>query len=316
MQKLRLTSPAFVYLERAFKNWLDVVGYAPSTVYNLPLHVREFCAWLEDRGYTQPKQIDTTLMKAYFEQLSVRSNQRKTGGLSPAHLNKHLQALERFADYLRQACNLNLPNLNIKREPTEQHIAHILTPEQINSLYQTTYDHEHTDGALAIRDRAILSVFYACGLRRNEGYHLDIQDVDLERRVIHVRKGKNHKQRLVPFNHATANHLTDYRYEARSNILRFTHKNIPAFFVTERGTRLQSQSMAIRLKKMQYRSEDDQLQTQCIHLHLLRHSIATHLLQRGLKLEQIARFLGHSTLEATQIYTTPEGKLTEQKANA
>lgn len=311
MQKCLLKSSAFIYLEKAFKDWLDVLGYAHSTIYNLPLHAREFFHWLECRGYTQINQIDTKLMKQYFEQLSVRSNERRIGGLSSAHLNKHIQALERLSDYLRQACNITLPALDLKREQIDHEIKNVLTTEQVKALYEVTYEYEHTDGALAIRDRAILSVFYACGLRRNEGYNLDIKDVDLERRIIHVRKGKNQKQRLVPFNHTTAKHLAYYRFEARSNILRFTSKNVPAFFVTERGTRMQAQSIALRLRKLQQRTDDPDLKTTSVHLHLLRHSIATHLLQKGLKIEQISRFLGHSTLEATQIYTVPASQLNE-----
>jgi len=199
-----------------------------------------------------------------------------------------------------------LPALPIRREQTEQEIKHILTPEQIQILIQTTYD-DH--GPLAIRDRAILAIFYACGLRRNEGYHLNLSDIDLDRRVIHVRKGKNHKQRLVPFNHHSAQLLENYRLEGRSAILCGAASNQPAFFVTARGTRLQSQSIALRLRRMQQRTNDEQIQAIPIHLHLLRHSIATHLLQRGLKMEQIAQFLGHSTLEATQIYTIPASQL-------
>lgn len=303
MKKLPLTSSAFIYLEQAFKEWLDILGYAPSTVYYLPLHVREFFYWLEQKGHSQVNHIDIKQIRAYYTHLSTRGNQRKIGGLSSAHLNKHLQALDRFCDYLRQAGKINLPKLSIHREDIEQSIIHILTPEQIKLLYQATFDYQHKDGALAIRDRAMLAVFYGCGLRRNEGYHLDLEDVDLERRVIHVRKGKNYQQRFVPFNHTIARYLSDYRFEARPKLLYRTQQATPAYFVTERGSRMHSASMANRLNTLQQRTDDPDLKAIPIHLHLLRHSIATHLLQQGMKLEQIAKFLGHQTLEATQIYT-------------
>lgn len=298
-------------MEKSFKEWLDILGYAPSTVYNLPSHVREFFHWLEQQGCSQIQQIDTQMIKKYYDHLTTRANLRRGGGLSAAHLNKHLQALDRLCDYLRQAGKINLPKLTIKREQSTQKITHILTTEQINDLYQTTFQHQRTDGPLAFRDRAMLAIFYGCGLRRNEGYHLNVNDIDLDRRVVHVRKGKNHQQRFVPFNAAIAKYLTEYRYEARPRLLFGTASLTPAFFVTRQCRRMDSQSMAIRLRIMQQRTDNADLKILKIHLHLLRHSIATHLLQSGLSLEKIARFLGHRSLESTQIYT----HLTAEKAD-
>lgn len=76
-----------------------------------------------------------------------------------------------------------------------------------------------------------------------------------------------------------------------------------AFFIGQRGVRMQTQSMALRLKLLQQRTDNIELQNKNVRLHVLRHSIATHFMQNGMSLEKIARFLGHASLESTQVYT-------------
>jgi integrase/recombinase XerD len=147
----------------------------------------------------------------------------------------------------------------------------------------------------------MLTVFYGCGLRRNEGYNLDLSDVNLDKQLLYVRKGKNYKERMVPFNRTNAKYIEDYIYDWRPQIT--ASKKEGAFFISQRGTRMDTQSMAIRLKLLQQRTNNIHLQQKNVRLHVLRHSIATHLLQNGMSLEKIARFLGHSSLESTQVYT-------------
>ncbi len=86
------------------------------------------------------------------------------------------------------------------------------------------------------------------------------------------------------------------------------------FLISQRGVRMNTQSMALRLKLLQQRTDDITLQQKNVRLHVLRHSIATHLLQNGMELDKIARFLGHSSLESTQIYTHLVQKDNEQTA--
>ena len=83
----------------------------------------------------------------------------------------------------------------------------------------------------------------------------------------------------------------------------FTRKRNNAFFISQKGNRMNAQSMAIRLKLLQQRTNDYGLQEKNVRLHVLRHSIATHLLQNGMSLEKISKFLGHNSLESTQVYT-------------
>lgn len=304
MKNLPIKSENFQYVEKSFKEWLDILGYAPSTVYGLPNHIRELFYWLEnEKELTQINQIDKSLIQEYYEQLKTRGNTRRGGGLSNAYLNKHLQALYKFSEYLRQSGRLVLPYLNIEWETDDTKVIHWLTQEEIKELYKMTqgFNENTRFESFNARDRAILTIFYGCGLRRNEGYHLDLSDINFDRQILHVRKGKAYKERFVPFNKTNSQYLQEYVYDARPQLVKDGKQN--AFFISQRGVRMQAQTMALRLKILQQRSTNIELQEKDVRLHVLRHSIATHLLQNGMPLEKIGRFLGHASLESTQVYT-------------
>lgn len=304
MKNLPIKSENFQYVEKSFKEWLHILGYAPSTVYGLPNHIRELFHWLEnEKEQTQINQITKEIIQEYYEQLKTRGNQRRGGGLSNAYLNKHLQALYKFSEYLRQSGRLVLPYLNIEWETDDTKVIHWLTQEEIKELYKVTQGfNEHTRfESFNARDRAILTIFYGCGLRRNEGYHLDLSDINFDRQILHVRKGKAYKERFVPFNKTNSQYLQEYVYDARPQLVKDGKQN--AFFISQRGIRMHAQTMALRLKILQQRSTNIELQEKDVRLHVLRHSIATHLLQNGMPLEKIGRFLGHASLESTQVYT-------------
>lgn len=309
MKKLPIQSPHYKYIIQSFREWLDVLGYAGSTVYGMPHYIQEFLHYLEQNGKTQINQIENKYIKEYYRELKTRSNTRQGGGLSNSYLNKHLQALQKFSDYLRQSGRLQIPKLYIPTEEDDHQIKDILTQEEIQQLYKatTTYPEAHQNfapwmyEALALRDKAMLTIFYGCGLRRTEAVSLDINDMHTDKQYIHVRKGKNYKERIVPINTTGLTHLQNYLYESRPRFLR--NEKEEAFFISQRGKRINGQSMLLRVKLLIQRVDNTELQQKEIGLHTLRHSIATHLLQNGMKLEAIAKFLGHSSLESTQIYT-------------
>lgn len=309
MKQLPLTSPHYKYILKSFKEWLDVLGYAETTVYSMPNYIREFLHYMEQQNKTQVSNIENKYIKEYYRQLKQRGNTRQGGGLSNSYLNKHLQAIQKFSDYLRQSGRLLIPKLYIPTEQDDHRIKDVLTQEEIKELYKaTTLYPEGTERiahwmyeALALRDKAMLTIFYACGLRRNEAVHLDISDIQAEKQYIYVKRGKNYKERFVPINKTGITHLQNYLYESRPRFLRVEKEE--AFFISQRGKRINGQSMLLRLKILILRTNNTALQQKEIGLHTLRHSIATHLLQNGMKLESIAKFLGHSSLESTQIYT-------------
>ena len=324
MKNLPLKNPSFRYLEKSFREWLDVLGYAPVSVYNMPNQVRELLYYLEGKGIDNIKDLDNKHIKAYYEQLKERSNMRRGGGLSNNHLNKHIQSLRKFTDYLRQVGRLTLSELPIRNEEEDKKAIEVLTEEEIQLLFKTTYRMpdsmpnlpNRTVEALQFRDRAMLAIFYGCGLRRNEGVNVDVSDINFDRGIVHVRKGKNYKERFVPISRASLQYLQEYIYDHRPELLQ--DRKSDALFLTYYSRRVNGQTLLLRLKYLQHLtgSEDPDgsgraLKEKEIGLHTLRHSIATHLLQAGMKLENIARLLGHSSLESTQIYTHLAG--VEQK---
>ena len=312
MKNLPLDNASYRYLEQSFRDWLDVLGYSKSTVYNLPNHIRELLHYLETQDVTNIKDLRGIHIEQFYQKLKERGSQTRGGGLSNAHLNKHIQAIRKFTEYLAKVGRLDIPQIKLKDEPQESKLIY-LTEEEIQRLFKATYYPQEKPSlsevvyqAMQSRDRAMLSIFYGCGLRRNEGANLDVSDIDFDRALLHVRKGKNLKKRFVPISKTSLKHLTEYIYDHRPELT--VGNRAGALFIGSRGQRrLQGQSLNNRLKVLQYQTGDLDLNEKEIGLHTLRHSIATHLLAAGMKLESISRFLGHSNLESTQIYTHLEG---------
>ena len=313
MKKLKLQNKGFKQLLLSFKDWLDILGYAESTVYYLPNHLQEFFYYLECHGHTDLRNITTKTIKEYYQELQQRANERHCGSLSKSYLNKHQQALKKFSDYLKQHNAKSSLSVHLKSEkqPTEEKL-NILTQSEIKELFKAT-EFSHSENRFRYRDKAILAILYSCGLRRTEAVSLDIKDVFFDKERVFVRKGKNYKERFVPINKKNAEILEDYIYEARPQ---FYQSNLSeALFVNKNGTRMQGMSFANRLKVIVAATNNKNIVEKHITLHILRHSIATHLLQQEVPLESIKTFLGHSSLESTQIYTHLVENLDSQEKN-
>jgi integrase/recombinase XerD len=231
---------------------------------------------------------------SYFKD---RPNQRKAGGLSISHVNKQIDTLQKFFKYLKatKQAELNITLKLIKEEERTERT--VLSKEEIQQLYQAT-----DNSPIGMRDRAMIAIYYGCGIRKSEGIALEVADILFERRLLYVRKAKNGYERYVPINLKCLQDLEIYIYTARPLLLDETTKT-EALFISERGKEMQGQSLICRLKSLQEKTGNPELQNKSFGLHALRHSIATHLLQAGMELENIALFLGHKTLDSTQLYT-------------
>lgn len=300
MKKLKLQNEVFKMFVANYKEWLDILGYAESTVYQLPIHLQEFFYYTEQHHIKTLTEITPKTIKDYYKELKERANQRTSGSLSKSYLNKHQQALKKFKEYL-QNHNYKDFNIHLKSEtnPTEEKL-NILTQEEAKALFKAT-EFSHSESRFRLRDKAILAILYSCGLRRNEAVHLDISDIFFDKERVYVRKGKNYKERFVPINRKNAEILEDYIYEARPEF--YQAKESEALFINHHGTRMQGMTFANRLKVIVASTNNKTILDKHITLHILRHSIATHLLQKEVPLESIKTFLGHSSLESTQIYT-------------
>jgi site-specific recombinase XerD len=168
-----------------------------------------------------------------------------------------------------------------------------LTTREIQQMYEVT-----TDNVLGMRDRVMLAVYYGCGLRLSEGIHLELKDVMRDRQILHVRKGKHYKERLVPMSARTLQMITLYIDVGRPQLMQ-QHVTDRLFIDANKGRPMQRQSLYIRIKALARKAKVNKK----VGTHTLRHSIATHLLQSGMRLEQIQQFLGHANMDSTQIYT-------------
>jgi integrase/recombinase XerD len=303
MKNLVLKNPSYEYLERGFAEWLDILGYCEMSVKNMPSIIREFLFFMESQPIGSIHELRQQHIKKYYSHVSSRANLRRGGGLSNNYLNKHLQAIEKFLEYLRHRGMQNVPTVGIKLEKLNTKEIIPLTEEEIKHLFNVTNREAENEiqEAINARDKAMLVVYYSCGLRRNEGSNLDLEDINLDSRIVHVRKGKNYKERFVPLNKTNAQYLQQYIYDYRPLLVK--RKSESAFFIGKTGDKMTGGGLYLRLKLLQLQTDDIALQQKVIGLHTLRHSIATHLLAAGMQIEKLSRFLGHRSLESTQIYT-------------
>ncbi len=245
----------------------------------------------------------------FIRYIKIRHNQTFGGSLSASTINKIIQSVNTFVGYLNQTNRYTLDFLSKYMEnDIDERI--ILTIEEIKELYEATYTTGRENAAaMGQRDRVIIAIFYGCGLRKGEGNQLNINDIDILKRLVFVRKAKGNKQRYVPIATKHIEDIREYIEEGRYWFLqnnfstttvkrgiKKTNTDDEAFFLNQKGKRMQDFCYRLRILKKRT-SVEKQFST-----HSLRHSIATHLLQSGMKIEDIARFLGHSSLESTQIY--------------
>lgn len=307
MKNLVLKNASYEHLERGFKEWIDILGYSWQMVESYPSFVREFLHHLESKEVQQIRQIRIEDYKSYYHHITSRSNQRRGGGLSNHHINRHIQALEKFYEYLVHKGTNGIPPVTLRQLKIGERIPTVLTQEEVKELYETTKkenDYYWPHGlreAFNARDRAMLTIFYGCGLRRNEGANLKLDDLNFDRRIVHVRKGKNYKERLVPFSQSSSKYLQEWVYDYRPQLVKKNTES--SLFIGLVGRFMTGGALYNRLRNLVEHCENPIIQQKEIGLHTLRHSIATHLLQNGMSLQKIQRFLGHATLETTQIYT-------------
>ncbi len=258
--------------------------------------MEEFRRYLELRNY-QKKNIQRVLscVKEY-EQYRAKGNppseyitylkQRKNINnlkklISKSTINNHLYALKVYKKYqkdiLHKETNLVICRLLKRTFPPIE----TLSPQEIQTLIENTESK---------RDKAVLASLYYLGLRAGESAELLLEDVDVENAKVLIRKSKTGYQREVPIHSKALEIFEDYLQER-------IHKG-ECFLQGLKGN-LTSAGILFIVEKIAERSG----MKKRIYPHLLRHSIATHLLKNGMELEKVSRFLGHRSLESTQRYT-------------
>lgn len=266
-----------------FKAHLERLGYSKTSIYALPRCVADF---IRQQNIEDLKKVIPQHIQNYHKHLQTRPNKNKPGALSESYISHHIFALKLLFKWLEATGKITTnPISGLEFPSPKTKPREILTPKEIKQLYEVCETY---------KERAILSIYYGLGLRRTEGIKLDVKDVHFRTSLLYVREGKGAKRRVVPMSGQVKEDLQDYLLKERRS-----RENETAFLVGKMGRRMNPNRVIRILNELLEKAGIEKE----ITLHSLRHSIATHLLENGLSVENVRDFLGHSFLESTQIYT-------------
>lgn len=295
MKKLELHTIIFIEALEQFAVRLQTQGASQFQVYNKSNSVKEFLHYLEQKEKVKLTQISQKVVNEYFDYLRNRPLETKDGTMSTAYLLKHREAVLRFIEFAMSQQNeigQGQSGIQIRIDKTEKPLKEILLENEVEVLFNAC-----DSSLLGIRDKAILSLLYGCGLRRKEALQLEISEIDLNKGRIHIDKSKTKNARDIPMSAKVQQNIEEYLFNVR-NLMLDTTSELTSFLITERGTEMSDSALA----KMMERLSEKVNMGKSITCHLLRHSIATHL-HRYMTIEDVAKFLGHRSLDSTMIYT-------------
>jgi len=265
------------YLDK-FITYLDVEkNYSGHTLLNYKLDLIEFCRFLDAQSI---ENVDYLFLRRFLSHL-------RSMELKPRSLSRKLSSLRSFFKFLHREGHIKEnPAVLLMSPKLDKPLPKFLTEEEIDRFIEAP----KTDTDLGRRDRAILETLYSTGIRVSELAGLNIEHVDLIGNIAKVR-GKGKKERLVPIGNKAIESIQDY-------LQRRKHKS-QVLFLNKNGTRLSTRGIFnitgkyIKLVSLTKKASP----------HVLRHSFATHLLNRGADLRSVQELLGHVNLSTTQIYT-------------
>ncbi len=265
------------------KTWLVRQGYSKYSIKGYINDLKYFFRWLQKRKIDleslQQSHIDD--YQKYISNLKIKKTT----------IQGRLYIIKLYDKYLQLTSNKKILYKDLRILESEiKSNREILNIEEVKKLYAVT-----DESLLGYRDRAILALFYGCGLRKREVERLECKNICFESGLLHVKPGKNYCNRFVPMSSGVVKDLKDYEKFSRPYL---AFVEVKRYVVGVYGRAINGEQMRFRVKKMIKEANIDKN----ISLHNLRHSIATHLLQAGMSLEQIGRFLGHQSLDSTQIY--------------
>jgi integrase/recombinase XerC len=211
-------------------------------------------------------------------------------GLSPRSVQRRLSAVRGFFNYLlRERVVTSNPAVDVRAPKAARRLPGTLDVDQINLLLDIP-----PDDALAVRDRAIMELFYSSGLRLDELVTLDLPQLDLADRTVRVL-GKGRKTRIVPVGRKAVEALRTWQRERAA----LASADETALFVGRNGKRLKHRAVQLRIAHWARRKG----LPAHVHPHLFRHSFATHLLESSKDLRGVQELLGHADISTTQVYT-------------
>lgn len=263
--------------------WL-IDGLSHNTLASYRLDLTGFSMWLQ----TENCHLLHVTQAEIQQYLSIKFPQSK-----PRSISRLIASLRRFYRYLLLQESISEdPTIQIQSPKLPRHLPNSLNEDEVVQLL----DAPNTSDDTGLRDKAMLELLYACGLRVTELVNIKVVEVSLNDGVIRIT-GKGSKTRLVPMGEEAIAWIDQYLQSARANILK--NKLTDALFVTNRGEAMTRQAFWYVIKRYAAIAGIQK----AISPHVLRHAFATHLLNHGADLRVVQMLLGHSDISTTQIYT-------------
>ncbi|SER06119.1 integrase/recombinase XerC [Gracilibacillus ureilyticus] len=282
-------------MQKFHKEWLLFLDYlkieknaAAKTVEIYQKDVEHFLQYIADEQIDDLRNVDYISVRNY---LTILYEQ----GLTKRSVSRHISALRSFYKILaREEVVTNNPFNQISLPKQDYPIPQFLYDEEMEKLLSINQQ----DTPLGKRNRALLELLYATGIRVSECVQLKMEDVDLELQTVLVL-GKGSKERYVPFGEFAKDSIKQYLMNGREQLIGKHSEPQHFLFLNAKGNPLTARGIRVILKKLVQEAG----LTVDLHPHKLRHTFATHLLNNGADLRAVQELLGHSQLSSTQIYT-------------
>lgn len=261
-------------------------GLSENTINSYGIDLKLFLEYLRENEIPSFKQVNKEVIVNYMQ--SEKNNNKANSSIL-----RSVSSLRKFFQYLAQEKIIEKdPMLLIDTPKKKQHLPQVLTKEEVEKLLRS----HNTGQVLGLRDRAMLELMYATGLRISEIINLKLEDLHLTMGTLQTL-GKGHKERIVPVGDEAIKWVNRYLEEARPKLLKQKRSNY--LFLNFHGNNLTRQGVWKNLKA-EVRKAGIQKN---ITPHTLRHSFATHILENGADLRIVQELLGHADISTTQIYT-------------
>lgn len=262
-------------------------NYSKHTILNYQLDLEEFQKFHEiESGNSDISKASKTIIRSYLMKLSEES-------LSQRSINRKISSIKSFYKYLLKTNQIEVsPAYGVKTLKQYNKVQLAFSEEELHKLFSS--DTIFSQDFKGFRDRLVIDLFYQTGIRRSELINLKVKDINFEEKYIKVL-GKRNKERIIPVSDQLLDSLSNY-LEAREALFPCCAEHL---FVTEKGKpfydKLVYNIVNYYLSHVSTKHKKSP--------HILRHSFATHLLNRGAELNAVKELLGHSSLSATQVYT-------------
>lgn len=270
-----------------YTNYLSVEkGLAKNTLESYRRDLRKLLVFFKKLEITELRLVSRDHITQFIMEM-------KKQGCATSSISRCIASIRSFFNFLLQEGLIQKnPAIELESPRMEKKLPRVLTTDEVEKLLSQPSPGEHN----GLRDRAMLELLYASGIRVSELVSLNITDFEPQVGFLRCR-GKGMKERIVPIGSVAINYVNEYLDKSRARLLK--NNGEPALFVNHHGRRMTRQGFWKILKKYALKSNIHGEVTP----HTLRHSFATHLIENGADLRSVQEMLGHSDISTTQIYT-------------